>query len=410
MRHAKGFAGLLGGLAVVLGLVATAEAQKEPWPLHVIDNTSYGADGVKLGDFNRDGLPDIVTGWEEGGRTRLYLHPGYAQVRKPWPKVNIGWTPAVEDAVPADLDGDGVLDVVTCCEGRFRTMFVHWAPRDARKLLDPRAWRQAVLPASRRHAQQWMFAWPIQLDGRHGVDLVAGSKNAGAQIGWYQAPAQPHDLLAWRWHPISQAGWIMSIWFQDMDGDGDPDVVISDRFGSLRGCRWLENPGPGPLQTKPWKNHFMGARDKEVLSMALADLDRDGLQDALVAVKDMKILFLRRLDRSGRRWQTHVISADFAAGNTRAVAVADVNRDGRPDLVFTTWNARGRHGVMWLEYKKSPFERHWQAHPISGTRRGIKYDRIEMVDLDGDGDLDLLTCEEREGGRGLGVIWYENPH
>ena len=26
----------------------------------------------------------------------------------------------------------------------------------------------------------------------------------------------------------------------------------------------------------------------------------------------------------------------------------------------------------------------------------------------GDGDLDVLTCEEREAGRGLGVFWYEN--
>ena len=32
-----------------------------PWRRHTIDATSRGADGVKLGDFNRDGLPDIVT-------------------------------------------------------------------------------------------------------------------------------------------------------------------------------------------------------------------------------------------------------------------------------------------------------------------------------------------------------------
>ncbi len=33
------------------------------------------------------------------------------------------------------------------------------------------------------------------------------------------------------------------------------------------------------------------------------------------------------------------------------------------------------------------------------------------MDLDGDGDLDVLTCEEDygENSAGLGVIWYENP-
>lgn len=44
--------------------------------------------------------------------------------------------------------------------------------------------------------------------------------------------------------------------------------------------------------------------------------------------------------------------------------------------------------------------------PVSGKEIGEKFDRIELLDLDGDGDPDLLTCEEREN---LGVIWYENP-
>ena len=38
----------------------------EPWPRHVIDDSSVGADGVRLADVNGDGLPDITTGWEEG--------------------------------------------------------------------------------------------------------------------------------------------------------------------------------------------------------------------------------------------------------------------------------------------------------------------------------------------------------
>jgi hypothetical protein len=37
---------------------------------------------------------------------------------------------------------------------------------------------------------------------------------------------------------------------------------------------------------------------------------------------------------------------------------------------------------------------------------GVKHDLVELIDLDDDGDLDLLTCEEVTN---LGVIWYENP-
>ncbi|HEO70039.1 MAG TPA: hypothetical protein ENN80_02175, partial [Candidatus Hydrogenedentes bacterium] len=58
------------------------------------------------------------------------------------------------------------------------------------------------------------------------------------------------------------------------------------------------------------------------------------------------------------------------------------------------------HGVMWLEGSAD-----WRAHTISGIE-GVKYDMVKLLDLDGDGDLDVLTCEEQAN---LGVIWYENP-
>ena len=63
---------------------------------------------------------------------------------------------------------------------------------------------------------------------------------------------------------------------------------------------------------------------------------------------------------------------------------------------------------MWLARKKGAFDGDWQAYDISGPR-GIKYDRMELLDIDEDGDLDVLACEERESGKGLGLFWYENP-
>jgi hypothetical protein len=402
-------------LALVLASVAGVSSNLQgvsptdrAWPLYVIDDSSQGADGVKLGDLNRDGLPDIVTGWEEGGLSRVYLNPGPSQAKFTWPAVTIGRTPSVEDAVFVDFDDDGTLDVVTCCEGKERTVYVHWAPHRREDLLSAEKWQQAPLPTSQGR-MQWMFAWPMQIDGKNGVELVAGGKGEGAEIGWFELPANARDLSKCRWHAMSPVGWVMSIWQSDMDADGDVDVVVSDRYGERRGCRWLENPGHGPAQTRPWTNHFIGARDHEVMSMDLADLDGDGLEDAVVAVKEMKIIFLKRLDETGRRWRSQAISADYSAGNTRAVRVADVNRDEKLDLVITTWNAAQKHGAFWLEYSQTPHEHAWAPHAISGRDKGIKFDRIEMLDVDGDGDLDLLTCEEQEAEGGIGVFWYENP-
>jgi len=38
------------------------EIKDAPWALHVIADTSRGADGAKLADVNGDGLMDITTG------------------------------------------------------------------------------------------------------------------------------------------------------------------------------------------------------------------------------------------------------------------------------------------------------------------------------------------------------------
>ncbi|MHC4642750.1 MAG: hypothetical protein ACYS32_13990, partial [Planctomycetota bacterium] len=102
-----------------------------PWKLNIIDDSSSGADGVKLADVDNDRLMDITTGWEEGGITRVYLHPGYEDANQRWPAVTVGQTPNVEDAVFVDLDNDGAVDVVSSCEGETKKLLVNWAPADA---------------------------------------------------------------------------------------------------------------------------------------------------------------------------------------------------------------------------------------------------------------------------------------
>jgi len=386
-------------------LSASAAEPAAGWKRHVIDNSSRGADGTRLADINGDGLPDIVTGWEQGGVVRAYQHPGPARVREPWPAVTVGKAGDVEDAVFADLDGDGATDVVSASEGKTKSLFLHWSPTDKAKRLDPAAWTTAPLPGSTGR-MMWMFTLPLQVDGRHGFDLVAGGKGADAAIGWWQSPANARDLAAWRWHSLRPVGWLMSLVAADMDGDGDLDVLFTDRKGGQSVCAWLENPGANADLTQPWKEHPVGGAGREVMFLKLADLDGDGLQDVLVATKPREILFLRRTARDGRSWQAHAIRYPEHTGTAKAVTVGDVDGDGKPDLVVTCEQAAaGKWGVFRLSFRKSPTDAEWDIHPISGAD-GVKHDLVELLDLDGDGDLDVLTCEE---AKNLGVIWYENP-
>ncbi len=91
--------------------------------------------------------------------------------------------------------------------------------------------------------------------------------------------------------------------------------------------------------------------------------------------------------------------------------VGDIDGDGVMDLVYST-ETQGleKIGLAWLNGKdlqkpRVPFR------SISGIHNA-KYDKAELLDLDQDGDLDVLICEENFGpnSKGLGVIWYENPH
>lgn len=388
---------LLCLIALAAGL---AHPPGAPWTRHVVDASSRGADGVKLADLNGDGLPDIATGWEEGGITRSYLHPGHAAVRSPWPAVTVGNTPDVEDALWVDLDGDGRLDVIALCEGKTRKALVHWGPDSADALLDPGAWRQASIPALNDRTQ-WMYAARMRDAGN--AALALGAKGPDAVVGLLRM-AGGRDVQQWAWQELSQAGWIMSLKVIDMDGDGLADLLLSDRRGDLRGVRWLRNPGGDGHGA--WESIGIGDTDAEVMFLSVADLDGDGLDDILVATKPGEIRWLRRLDAGGRRWETEVIPYPEGVGTAKAVVAGDLNGDGRKELVLNCEQAHGeRHGVFGLRRGDADA---WEAFAIGGPV-GVKFDRIELLDLTGNGRLDILTCEEAEQSLGLGVIWYENP-
>lgn len=388
-----------GILVLIVGL---ERSTAETWERHTIDDTSQGADGVRLKDVNGDGLLDVAVGWEEGGVVRAYLHPGHDKVRRNWPVVTVGRVKSPEDAVFADLDGDGAIDVVSCCEGRTRSMFVHWAPKKITEYLEAERWTTETLDATVQQ-QMWMYALPMQIDARHGIDLVTGSKGNGGSVGWLQGPSNARDLKSWRWHKLQDAGWIMSLIAADMDKDGDLDVLVSDRKGPNRGVYWLEYPGADAASKgEVWKRHNVGGHDRQILFIARGDLDQDGRMDIIAIDKDAIVWW-----RAGKsKWTEHVIPLPDGVGTGKSAAVLDVDGNGRNDVVFSCENAKGPlSGMQWLAWNESPTAGRWTSHEIGGPL-GLKYDRVVLYDVDGDGDLDVLCCEERDQ---LGVFWYENP-
>lgn len=134
-----------------------------------------------------------------------------------------------------------------------------------------------------------------------------------------------------------------------------------------------------------------------------ADLDGDDRKEVVVAAKPRRVLVFSQPADPRQRWNAEAIELAGNLGNAKAVRAVDVNLDGRADLILSCEGATGeKSGVAWFDRVAS---NGWTIHDISGPA-GTKFDRMELVDLDGDGDLDVITCEEAEN---LGVIWYENP-
>lgn len=408
MRKKSAVAVLLLSCAALAGCADEGRSKsfEGPWQRHTIDGEFRGADGVRLADVNGDGLPDITTGWENDGITRAYVHPGYEAAREPWPAVTVGHTPNVEDAVWADVDGDGNMDVVSSSEGGTQSVFVSFAPSDPADFLDPDAWTTGAFPATA--GRKWMYAAPMDVDGQRGIDLVIGGKQTGAILGWLESPQDPRDLAAWKLHEISTAGWVMSIDTIDVNGDGLLDVLVSDRARTQAdGVRWLEQPADPAARTSPWEAHLVGARRRSPTFVApIFDLF-GRLSGVVVPSGGERLTLFEREDDAGLLWSEHGLRYPHRLGTPKAAAVGDIDLDGTLDIVVSTTNLSGlKEGIVWLpsagEPRKDPS---YDKESISGAQ-GQKFDRMELFDVDGDGDLDVMTTEEIED---LGVLWYENP-
>jgi hypothetical protein len=375
------------------------------WILHVVSPKTGGPDGVRLADVNGDGLQDVVTAYESSGDIMIFLHPGFEKLGEEWPSIVVGNEARGEDAFAIDLNGDGNMDIFSSHEGDTLGLFVHWAPSNPDDYFDEELWVSERILVADGHG--WMFAVPMDVNEDGKMDIVAGSKddffndrNSIGELAWLETPID--DQEGWQYHVIDHVGWPMSLEPIDMDQDGDLDVLVSDRKADEehQGLRWLENPGKD--WDEEWESHFVsdleGARP---MFLGIGDLDGDGRDDLAVPIDQINEVFLVSLIDQGKMF---TIAAVFGQGNFKGAGIADVDLDGAAEIVMSTEG--GNVGVGYFDRLPGSSQNIWTWEPIFDALENPKYDLIALYDVDGDGDLDFLTTEERQG---LGVIWFENP-
>ena len=460
-------AGLAGLMVVALSLYAydawigvnqpyRPQAEPHPlypelgraWPMHPVDNPGdWLPNGLDAGDVDGDGDDDYLTNYEFRGRLRIALFPGAEAAGKGtfWPAIDVGRIANAENAAFGDLDDDGHLDIVVAHGVEYTRrpagLAILWGEAGPR-------WHDAGdLPASRDRGH-WLTVRVTDLDGDGDADLVAGgraSRPAGgpraaaalagltwAGLRWFEnpGPAAARDLAAWTVHdidPTTPSGHGFAL--GDVDGDGDTDIVNGnadwDTPDEAENVVWYEHPGPHALRA-PWPGHelYRGSEFIGKEQVVIADLDGDGRQDILIPTPTAIYWFQNR-DRPAAaeaiRFVHQVIPKHPAARwPERALQVADLNGDGRNDIVGALIHQDGRlprerAAVFWMEQTTAG----WHTHGIKwgdgflglGRFNGEKWDQLLVHDVDGDGDPDLIAnCEEYNRLRSIiAVVWFENP-
>ena len=192
---------------------------------------------------------------------------------------------------------------------------------------------------------------------------------------------------------------IVSVHESDTTYDGVADGHVRIAFGSADPDVWeLTTLGEG---------EEVGAAE----DAAIADMNGDGYLDIVVACELAHLIYFQNPGPEARtaRWERVIPSVTLDRGSFIRVWTADFDGDGRPEVVTPNKGAQNpeqgttvKNTISYFTLPPDPLDGDgWVEHELTQVIIPIN---SQPIDLDGDGDLDVLG-----GSRGEArVFWFEN--
>lgn len=401
----------LAGLALVLITAAAAHAQPPAgppaapgWTKHVI-NDRAPFEGAGVADLDGDGKLDVFSG-DSWYRAPDWKRFKVRQVGQIHPQYHEDFA-----SLPLDVNGDGLIDFVTCTYFGKRLGWVE-NPGDLRKH-PGKPWIEHDID----YPGPSEACALVDINGDGKPDLLPATNN---QIVWYELSAQA-PCAVWKRHLVSSRGAGHGVGYGDVNGDGRLDLI------GPRG--WYEQPSRDGEDEWPFHPEFdLGGASILIVGR---DVDGDGLTDVIAGVAHGRGLYWLRQarDAAGKRtWHRQDIDPELHEAHT--TRLADLDGDG--GLVLVTGTRVYGHEVepgdtdapMIAAYRFDRAARAWRreviylGEPARGAPKEAKERhalrdfprgtagtglQLEARDLDGDGDLDLVTPGKS------GLYWFENP-
>jgi hypothetical protein len=384
---------------------------------------SYPNTAVVAADLNGDGKPDLVTTNAGNDTVSVLLGNGDGTFR---PQQSRGVGPGPVAVAVADLNGDGKPDLVVVNSAQTVAFGGTVTGGTFTLLFDGEQTTPLAFNASASDVQKALHNLSVLKDAGPGSVVVTGTTGnyeVAIFLPGVQVPLLSYTNSLTGIAPtisVAAVGEVSvllgkgdgtfgtaqtfdvgmdptSVAVADLNGDGIPDLVVTNQGGNTISV--LLGNGAGTFATA--QTLTVGTAPTAV---AAADLDGDGKPDLVVANSgDGTVSVLRNTTTRGAATFSFVLAQQPNVGpDPIAVAVADINNDGKLDLVVTNHAGASDAGsgtvTVLLGNGDGTFQKNPQIIMVGSGPTAAPFNAgpagVAVADLNNDGNLDIVAATQ----------------
>jgi outer membrane protein assembly factor BamB len=343
---------------------------QEGFPAHSYGDI-YGQ--IKVVDLDGDGKKEMIFGAVDGG-IHIYDSKGKEIRTGFFPKRTGG--PIMSDVEVADVDGDGKKEIIaTSFDGRIYVLNNKGKVKWEKKLGSSAVFNSPVV---------------VDLNGDGKKEIIASS--VAGEVRVFNSDGEE------KWHRMANSQLSSSPIIADLDGEqkGNKEVILRNNIGEI------EVYTDKGLNKRGFPVAVGGNVDFWPYEPAAADIDGDGKKEIIIpnpstsrGAQDQTIAIINKEGKIVKRIRVGMNIAD-------KVKIADINGDGNPDMVFATED--GKIGI--IDVKKTMEQDGSEVKPQyfpSWPKKVAKNIQAvpNIADVDGDGKLDIVFTAYNPKEKGL---------